>query len=207
MQGRRIIKTMQNNLNYHLFGGEYDYCSPGMDGYLGAYDEMEVAMRVAETGKYDWAHVIEITPLELKIVNVGRWNKGLSSMIWQANYEPKNNQDVHLRTVCMVMKSGVLMVGKLSSNRDRIPSERMTIMSNALHLLEEIQENMVGMTADMYTVSVYLLRQVISQLIESLKRMGMSYKERLERDQWIKNAYSFLKSTEEMVFSEDRISA
>lgn len=193
-----------NNTGYHLFGGEHAYCLPGMDGYVGKYDDIEHAMKVAANACYDWSHIVEATALELKIVQVGRYNPGLKTMVWQADVGPAKIRDRYIKTFCSVMRSGVLLIGKLSCTRDRIPHSRMVIMTNALSLYDDIQSELGSMPTDVANSSIHLARQVIGQMIECMRRVQLSHKEKLEWNRWLNNASVLLDSTKDMQLFEDR---
>lgn len=195
------LNTSLSLAHVHLFGGEHEVCLPGMDGYVGPYDDMEQAMRVAESNQYDWAHITIITPLELKIVNVGRWNPGLKQMIWQADTY-LTRREAYLKTFCAVMKGGVILLAQLP-----VTAVRMKLVMTATGLYEEIQSNLHTLSPETQGIAVYLIRQVITQMMTSVQRSAMPRKQEQMRRQWVAGASSLLKDTETLVFSEDRIIA
>jgi hypothetical protein len=198
---------MQDTLNYHLFGGEHAYCLPGMDGYVSKYDDIETAMRIAEGSQFDWAHIVQVTPVELKIVNVGRWNAGLKQMVWQASYAPSNKRDTYLWTFLTVMKTGIMLLGQLSGEREHTPKARIKIMTTGLNLYDEIQDALHDMTPEASGIAVYLIRQVIAQLMASIQRPSMNRKQEQARKQWVHGASHLLKETEKITYAVDRLEA
>lgn len=190
--------------SYYLFGGEHTYCLPGMDGYIGAYDEVEHAMKSAEGNEYDWVHIAQPSPLGLKIIQVGRWNDGLKRMVWQADFSPVKQRDRYIKTFCSVMYSGVLLIGKLSCNRDRIPKSRMALMTQALSLYDDIQMELGTMATDSQNTSIHLARQIIEQMICKLKAIPLSHKQQQELNRWIVNANALLDSTKDLNLFTDQ---
>lgn len=189
---------------YHLFGGEHAYCLPGMDGYVGKYDDIEHAMKVASNACYDWAHITQVTPLEIQIVQVGRYNPGLKTMIWQADVSPLKIRDRYIKTFCSVMKSGVLIIGQISVARKDTPVSRMTVCMNALSLYDDIQCELGSMPTEIANSSIHLARQIIAQMIKVMGRVQLSHKEKLEWNRWVTNASALLDSTKDMQLFEDR---
>ena len=198
---------MTEPLNYHLFGGEHEFCLPGMDGYVGQYGDIEHAMRVAEGSQFDWSHIVEVTPVELKIVNVGRWNAGLKTMVWQADYSPGNKRDTYLITFLTVMKTGIFLLGQLSGEREHTPKARIRLMTTGLNLYDEIQDAMLTLNPESSAIAVYLIRQVLAQLVASIQRPSMNRKQEQARRQWVHGATHLLKDTQNMMFSIDRLEA
>jgi hypothetical protein len=195
---------MQVAINYHLFGGEHAYCLPGMDGYVGQYEDVEHAMKVAESNKYDWAHIVTVAPLELQIIQVGRWNDGLKRMVWQADLSPESQRERYIKTFCSVMRSGVMLVGKISSQRRWSPPKRIQLMINVLTLYDDIQMNMGTMPVDMQNSAIHLARQYIGQIIEAMHWVQLSKKEKQEWTRWQVNANGILEATKDMVLFGDR---
>jgi hypothetical protein len=190
---------MQHDVCYHLFGGEHAYCLPGMDGYVGQYEDVEHAMKVAESNKYDWAHIVTVAPLELQIIQVGRWNDGLRRMVWQADLSPASQRDRMIKTFCSVMKAGVLLIGKISCDRTWIPRRRSVLMFNVLSLYDEIQMERDTMTADMQNSAIHLSRQYIEQMTTCMNQVQLSKKEKQEWGRWQTNAHGLLETTKDMV--------
>lgn len=195
---------MQTHHCYHLFGGEHAYCLPGIDGYVGQYDELEHAMRVAEGNAYDWAHIAESAPIGLQIVQVGRWNEGLRRIVWQADFSPVKERDRYVKTFCSVMYSGVLLIGKLSVTRDRPSPNRLHLLVQALSLYDDIQSELGTMATEQQNTSIHLIRQIIGQMIASMRRVQLSHKERGEWAKWCGNAQALLDSTKDLDLFSDR---
>lgn len=195
---------MQNNHCCHLFGGEHAYCLPGIDGYVGQYDDIENAMQFAQNNKYDWAHIVEITPLGLQVIQVGRWSEALKRLVWQADFSPVKQRDRYIKTFCSVMYSGVLLIGKLSTTRRRGSDTRMGIMANALSLYDDIQLEIGTMATEQQNTSIHLARQIIGQMITCMRRIQLSHRERQEWAKWCSNAQALLDSTKDLNLFSDR---
>ncbi len=200
---RVIVNTMQSQC-CHLFGGEHSYCLPGMDGYVGQYDEIEHAMRAAEGNQYDWAHIIQVAPLGLQIVQVGRWNDGLKRMIWQADFSPVKQRDRYIKTFCSVMYAGVLLIGKISATRRGETRQRIALMTQALSLYDDIQMQIGTMAIEQQNASIHLSRQVIGQMLMSMRRVQLSHKERQDWNRWSDNASALLNSTKDLQLFTDQ---
>lgn len=186
----------------YLFGGEHEYCLPGMNGYIGQYDEIEEAMKIAEENQYDWAQVAKVSPLELRIVNVGKWDHKHKAMVWQAECGPQTKREAMLKTCASVMKGGLVLFAQIPPSKTR-----MRLTNTAIGLTEEIQATLTTMPADAQGVAVYMMRQLIAQMVKSVQRTGMTRKGEQQRRKWVSAATSLLKETEAMVFASDRETA
>lgn len=195
---------MKPNQHYHLFGGEHSYCLPGMDGYIDEYEDVEHAMKAAEGGQYDWAHIVEVAPVGLQIVQVGKWNPGLKRMVWQADYSPLKYRDQYIKTFCSVMKSGILLISKISASRNWSTKSRVQLISNALSLYDDIQLELGTMGIDQQNTSLHLARQIIEQMLTCMRRVQFSYNEKLEWNRWSKNAAALLDSTKDLSWYTDQ---
>lgn len=195
---------MQSNSCVHLFGGEHAYCLPGMDGYVGQYDDIENAMKAAQDNQYDWAHISAFAPHGLQIVQVGRWNDALKRLVWQEDFSPVKQRDRYVKTFCSVIYSGVLLIGKLSVHRDRVPITRTRLMAQALSLYDDIQMELGTMATEQQNASMHLARQIIKRMIECMRRVQLSHRERQEWAKWCSNAQALLDSTKDLNLFTDQ---
>lgn len=195
---------MPTDINYHLFGGEHAYCLPGMDGYIGPYEEIELAQMAAESAHYDWVHIASITPLGIKVIQVGRYSPATKSIVWQADYSPQSDRDRLIKTFCSVMKAGTILIGLISVSRRGNYTARMRIMTNALKVYDDIQSQLGSMPVEEQNSSLYLARQVLKQMIVCMRRAQLSHKEKLDWNRWVSNANALLSSTKDMQLFEDR---
>jgi len=182
---------------FHLFGGEREYCTPGMDGYIQQCADIYEAVRIAEQQRYEWAQIIQVTTQQLRIINVGRWDNRRNAMIWQANTAPVTANEAYIRSFHDVLKSGIMLLARLPGS-----DYRRAVMNTSLNLLDEIEQ-----ISDKHYpphLIIYFMRQMIDKMQDTIQRTSMPKKKDLFRKRWLRSASALLEDTKLMTFTNER---
>lgn len=180
----------------HLFGGEREYCTPGMDGYIQQCADIYEAVQVAEREQYEWAQIIQVTPTHLRILNVGRWDNK-RGMIWQADSSPFSASEAYLRSFYDVLKSGILILARLPGS-----DYRRQVMTVTLDWLDEMDKPGVSKEYPAHML-VYLMRQLVDKLQDTIQRTHFPKKKDLFRKRWLRSASALLDDTRMVRFNNE----
>ena len=184
-------------MTVHLFAGEHDLCRHGMNGYVDQFADVEDAMQVANRERYDWAQIVQVSPLELKIVNVGRWDSRRKRMHWQAESHPANQYQLYLKSFHAVLKGGAVILAQLP-----VSKLRARLLATSMGMCEEIQARLNQADDAAACGMIHVLRQVVKQYCATVQRTSVRRAQDKQRAVWLTAAARLLKETEQIGFCQ-----
>lgn len=187
-------------MTVHLFAGEIDLCRHGMNGYVDQYPDVEDAMRVANRERYDWAQIVQVSPLKLETVNIGRWDNRTRTMVWQADTHPPQKHEAYLKTFHAVLKGGAVIMAQLPTSK-----VRARLLATSMGMGEEIQGRLETINDAEACALIYVLRQVVKQYSQTVQRTAMRKTQDKQRQTWLAAAAHLLKETAHITFSQDQL--
>lgn len=184
-----------------LFAGDYDVCLPGMDAYVGSFENVSMAMECAESDTFDWAHIAISLGSELQIVNIGKFNERKRQMAWirDERCEDLRRNEAELRQIVSVLKltldTGIVVFDEL---KDAL-SEAKTytqLITEMIAMSEQVKDKIMTADAIYLEAMAMSLKDILNRVASIVQSPIRDDKKKELHRRWIASVRAVLKEYE-----------
>lgn len=183
---------------FYLFAGINEANQPGMEAYIDHFDDIDAAIGVANHGDYQWAHIVKMNGRGLVMVNAGKWDNRQREMRWIGDRLILTYNQAILRTARDLLRSGLVLLSFSPYSEKRAYLKQIIDVAD-----NDIQQCIEKPIEDNTRVMIYLARQLLSKVSDTINRAGLSRAKEKEQRQWNKLVDQFLKETRDIQFRID----